>query len=123
MDPYASRPSIEQLLAVRTAASSIGELGEALQAHLRLTVDPSALVAPDVAADAVGLESELVIRAQGMRIRMVRSVSSADLASALPARAEAIATVFANFPDTHAVLYVSAGQELTCPQSLYHFLS
>ena len=112
VDPYASRPSIEQLLAARTAASSsIGEFGNALQAHLRLTVDRSALVAPDVAADAIGLESELVILARGMRIRMVRSASSADLASALPARADAIGRVFANFPDTHAVLFASAEQE------------
>ena len=113
VDPHASRPSVEQLLAGRTAAdnSSTDGFGEALQAHLRLTVDPSALVAPDVAAEAVGLDSELVILACGMRIRMVTSVSSVDLASALPAQAKAIAAVFSNFPETHAVLYASAAHE------------
>ena len=112
VDPYASRPSIEQLLAAHTAASSsIRGLGEALQAHLRRTVDPRALVAPDVAAEALGLESELVILARGMRIRGVRSASSVDLVSALPAQAEAIATVFSYFPETHAVLYASDAQE------------
>lgn len=112
VDPHASRPSIEQLLAAQTAAGSgIGGLGEALQAHLRRTVDPGALVAPDLAAGAVGSESELVILAQGMRIRVVSSGSSADLASALPARADAIAAVFANFPETHAVLYAGVGNE------------
>ena len=112
VDPYASRPSIEQLLAARTAADgSIRVLGDTLQAHLRLTMDSGALVAPDVAADAVGLDSELVILARGMRIRMVRSASSVDLASALPAQAESIAAVLSNFPETHAVLYASAAHE------------
>ena len=112
VDPYASRPSIEQLLAARAAAdSSIRVLGDAIQAHLRLTVDPSALVAPDVGADAVGLDSELLIVARGMRVRVVRSASSVDLASALPAQAESIAAVLSNFPETAAVLYASVAHE------------
>ena len=72
VDPYASRPSIEQLLASRSQTSDrISELGELLQDHLRLTVDPRALVTPDAASTAVGLASALVIQARGMRIRVV----------------------------------------------------
>ena len=50
VDPYASRPSIEQLLAWRSQTNDrTVEFGEALQDHLRLTVDPRASVTADVA--------------------------------------------------------------------------
>ena len=112
VDPYASRPSIEQLLAARTGASSImGGLGEALQTHLRLTVDPGAVVTPDAAASAVGVASALQVLAQGMRIRVVPEESSVDLDVALATQAEAIGAVFDAFPDTHAVLYATSGSE------------
>ena len=111
VDPYASRPSIEQLLASRSQTSDrISELGELLQDHLRLTVDPRALVTPDAASAAVGLASALVIQARGMRIRVVPEADSADLDYALTRRAEDIARVFSAFPDSHAVLYTTIGQ-------------
>ena len=113
VDPYASRPSIEQLLASRSQTNGrTRELGEVLQNHLRLTVDHRALVIPDAASAAVGLASALVIQARGMRIRVVPEASSADLDYALTKRAEDIARVFSEFPDTHAVLFTTTGQEL-----------
>ena len=112
VDPYASRPSIEQLLAAHSSASEIvGGFGEVLQTHLRSAIDPYAAVTPDVAADALGLESELVIHARGMRLRMVRGSSSARLDSALPIQADGIAALFAAFPGTDAVLYATSGRE------------
>ena len=111
VDPYASRPSIKQLLASRSQTSGrISELGESLQDHLRQTVDPRASVTPDAASTAVGLASALVIQARGMRIRLVPEAYSADLDYALPKRAEDIARVFSAFPDSHAVLYTTIGQ-------------
>ena len=60
VDPYASRPSIEQLLAAgpRTVYS-VEAIGMSLQAQLRDDVDPGALVVSDVAAEASGLASVL----------------------------------------------------------------
>ena len=112
VDPHASRPSIEQLLGswsrIRDAASMLGEL---LQDHLRLTVDSRALVTPDAASAAVGLASTLVIQARGMRMRVVEETTSENLDYALVSRAEDIANVFSAFPDSHAVLYTTTGQE------------
>ena len=112
VDPYASRPSIEQLLAARSPTSDrASELGKALQDHLRLTVDHRALVTPDAASSAVGLASALVIQARGMRVRVVPEMTSSSLDYALTRRAEDVAKVFSTFPDTHAVLYTTTGQE------------
>ena len=112
VDPYASRPSIEQLLASQSQTSDrTSEMGEVLQNHLRLTVDHRASVTSDVASAAVGLASKLVIQALGMRIRVVPEANSADLDYALTRRAEDIARVFSAFPDSHAVLYATTGQE------------
>ena len=111
VDPYASRPSIEQLLASRPAASNkTDEFGDVLQNHLRLRVDNRAVVAPDAASAAVGLASAFVIQARGMRIRVVQETTSANLDYALVDRAGDIAKVFSAFPDSHAVLYTTIGQ-------------
>ncbi len=110
VDPYASRPSIEQLLASRSATvDRIHELREGLQNHLRHTVDRRAVVAPDAASTAVGLASVFLIQARGMRVRVVPETTSADLNSALTERAEDIDRVFGAFPDSHAVLYTTMG--------------
>ena len=112
VDPYASRPSIEQLLASRSPTTDRArDLGEVLQGHLRVTVDPRALVTSDVASAAVGLASELVIHSRGMRIRVVPESTSANLEYAFTSRAEAIVSVFSAFPDSHAVLYTTTGQK------------
>ena len=56
VDPYASRPSIEQLLAWRSQTNDqAGDLGEVLQDYLRLRIDPRAMVASDPASAAMGL--------------------------------------------------------------------
>ena len=112
VDPYASRPSIEQLLTSRSPTSDqASELGDALQSHLRLTVDHKAVVARDAASAAFGLASALVIQARGMRIRVVPETTSLNLDYALAKRAEDIAMVFSAFPESHAVLYTTTGQE------------
>lgn len=112
VDPYASRPSIEQLLESRSQTTDpTRELGELLQDHLRLTVDAKALVTPDAASAAVGLASALVIQARGMRIRVVPETTSKDLDFGLADRAQDIARVFSAFPDSHAVLYTTTGQQ------------
>ena len=112
VDPHASRPSIEQLMKTWSRTSGpASKLGEVLQDHLRLTVDPRALVTPDAASAAVGLASTLVIQARGMRMRVVQETTSEDLGPALAGRAEDIARVFSAFPDSHTVLYTTTGRE------------
>ena len=112
VDPYASRPSIEQLLAWRSPTNDrAGELGDVLQDHLRLTVDPGASVTADAASVAGGLASVSVIQARGMRIRVVPETNSTDLEYAISRRAEDIVEVFNAFPDSHAVLYTTTGKE------------
>ena len=111
VDPYASRPSIEQLLAWRSKATDhAGDLGKALQDHLRHTIDPRAMVASDFASAAIGLASALVIQARGMRLRVVPEITSEYLDFALTRRAGDISRVFSAFPETHAVLYTTMGQ-------------
>ena len=110
IDPYASRPSIEQLLVRRSQANDLSaEFDRVIRDHLRATVDPRASVTPDAASAAVGLASVSVIRARGMRIRVVPETSSTELAHAITSRAEDIADVFSAFPDSPAVLYTTAG--------------
>ena len=112
VDPYASRPSIEQLLASQPSiGDSTMEFGAALQGHLRQTLDHRALVTPDAASAAVGLASALMVHARGMRMRVVPEATSLSLEIALSGRAGAIAQVFGSFPDTHAVLYTTTGLE------------
>ena len=112
VDPYASRPSVEQLLAQRSQTyAHTGEFSEALQNHLRLSVDPKASVTSDAASAAEGLASTLVIWAHGMRIRVVPETNLVDLEDAITGRAEGINRVFNAFPDSDAVLYTTAGNE------------
>ena len=111
IDPYASRPSIEQLLESRSLTGDpASEFSEVLQDHLRLTVDPGAVVTPDAASAAVGLASTLVIQARGMHVRVVQETAMENLGYAFARRAEDIAKVFSAF-DPHAVLYTTTGQE------------
>ena len=111
IDPYASRPSIEQLLESRSEKTDTHRnLGNGLQHHLRETVDPKAVVTVDAASGAIGLDSSLVIQARGIRIRVVEEGSD-DLDGALVRRADDIARVFGTFPDCQAVLYTTSGQD------------
>ena len=111
VNPYASRPSVEQLLARGTQTyDQTGELGEVIQNHLRLTVDPKASVTPDASSAMFGLASTSVILARGMRIRVVPETDLADLEYTLIERAEEITQVFNAFPDSDAVLYATTGK-------------
>lgn len=112
IDPYASRPSIEELLARQAQSNDLTtDFHRVVRDHLRNTVDPRASVTADAASAAVGLASALVIQARGMRIRVVPEAISADLSYSITSRAEAIADVFNAFPDSHAVLYTNLGTE------------
>ncbi|MXW27096.1 MAG: hypothetical protein F4Z77_12500 [Dehalococcoidia bacterium] len=112
IDPYASRPSIEELHAILTRTSDgVDELGEMLQAHLRHGVDQTAVVVVDVAADAAGLASALVVHAHGMRLRVVAEPPSVDLDAAFATRVGDIAAVFGAFPDSSVVLYATTGAD------------
>ena len=112
IDPYASRPSMEQLMASRNVVADPTEtLGKALQDHLRATVDSYALVAADSASIAAELGSVLLIQARGLRMRAVPETGSADLGEMIGGRTEDIANVFDAFPDCHAVLYTTTSQE------------
>ena len=112
INPHASSPSIEQLLARQSqAADRTAEFAEVLQNHLRLTVDPRASVTADAAAFAAGLASASVAQVRGMRIRVVPETDSTDLEEGIARRAEDIVRVFGAFPDSHAVLYITTGRE------------
>ena len=112
VDPYASRPSIEQLLAWQSRTEDdVDEVQGALQAHLRSTVDSRASVTVDAASTAAGLASASVIQARGMRIRVVPETDWSDLEHAITRRAQDIVQVFSAFPDSQAVLYTTAGRE------------
>ena len=111
IDPYASRPSIEQLLESRSEkADTPRNLRNTLQNHLRKTVDARAVVTVDAASGATGLDSSLVIQARGIRLRVVEERSD-NLDSALASRADNIGRVFSTFPDCQAVLYTTSGKD------------
>lgn len=112
IDPYASRPSIEQLLArAQQTYAHTDDLDELLQNHLRLTIDPGAMVTPDAASAAEGLASTSVILARGMYMRIVPETESPDLEYAITGRAADITKVFKAFPDSSAVLYTTTGRD------------
>ena len=112
VDPYASRPSIEQLLArAQQTYAHTDDLDELLQNHLRRTTDPGAMVTPDAASEAEGLASTSVILARGMYMRVVPETGLADLEYAIAGRAPDISRVFKSFPDSSAVLYTTTGKE------------
>ena len=112
IDPYASRPSIEELLTIlKRSGDSVDEFGEMLQAHLRHRVDQAAVVLGDVAAAGAGLASALVVHAHGMRLRVVAEPPSVDLDTAFRNRVGDIAAVFGAFPDISVVLYATTGAD------------
>ena len=111
IDPYASRPSIEQLLESRSEKTDKHRnLRNRLQHHLREAIDPKAIITVDAASGAIGLDSSLVIQTRGIRMRVVEEGSN-DLNGAFARRADNIARVFGTFPDCQAVLYTTSGQD------------
>lgn len=107
IDPEASRPSLAALMARASARQdpiSVESLGANIQTALRRSADPRARVADDVAAQAAGLASTLVIYARGLRIRVLVADEGADIDAAYAASVPSIAAVFGAFPDSNAVL-------------------
>ena len=107
MDPEASRPSLAALMArssARQEVISVESLGANIQSALRQSADARARVAGDVAAQAAGLASALVIYARGLRIRVLVVDDGADIDAAYAASVPSIAAVFGAFPDSNAVL-------------------
>jgi hypothetical protein len=107
IDPEASRPSLAALMAragAREEARSPESLAAVIQTALRRSADPRARVVGDVAAQAAGLASALVIYARGLRIRVLVADEGADVDAAYAAGVPAIAAVFGAFPDSNAVL-------------------
>lgn len=107
IDPEASRPSLAALMAMASArqdAISVETLGANIRTALRRSADPRARVTDDVAAQAAGLASALVIYARGLRIRVLVVDDGADIDAAYAASVPSIAAVFGAFPDSNAVL-------------------
>jgi hypothetical protein len=107
IDPEASRPSLAALMAragARHEASTPESLAAEIQTALRRSADPRARVVGDVAAQAAGLASALVIYARGLRIRVLVADEGADVDATYVAGVPAIAAVFGAFPDSNAVL-------------------
>lgn len=107
IDPEASRPSLAALMAMASArqdAISVETLGANIQTALRRSADPRARVTDDVAAQAAGLASALVIYARGLRIRVLVVDERADIDAAYAASVPSIAAVFGAFPDSNAML-------------------
>jgi hypothetical protein len=123
MDPYASRPSLEQLLAgtpLETAldASDLRAEGEDMLGRIR---DQLTLYAPfhidiwpDNAAAAIGINSDFValVSAQRLRIQIRNDVDEpSSLASLDPAAAAG--PLYGAFPDTAGVIVVYPNDELS----------
>lgn len=112
VDPYASRPSVDELLArarARERSLSDEELQAMLQSSLREGVDSRAVVARDPAAIAAGLASRLLVQARGTRLRVIVEPPGTDIDSAYRDRVTDIAAVFGMYPETRAVLLMTAG--------------
>lgn len=124
IDPYASRPSLEQLLAGTplepaleqaqpTAPSSINLLDE-VREQLTLYTPFHVDVWHDTAASGIGVRSDLValIGAQRLRIQVRDDiVGASELARLDPAAAAG--PVYGAFPDTAGVIVVYADEELS----------
>jgi hypothetical protein len=116
MDPFASRPSIADLLArARTSGqpSAGAEFEETLRSSLRSSVDPRADVVSDVASMEAGLASRLLVQARGLRVRVLIYPAGGDLDTVYGQRVAEVAAVFGAFPDTTALLLLTGGPEPT----------
>jgi hypothetical protein len=83
---------------------AIAEAGNTLQTELRHGVDGSCTVNRDVAAHALGIESDLLIVCRGHRLRVILESDPTSLDELTPLRVSSIAGVFGAFVDTAAVL-------------------
>lgn len=121
IDPYASRPSLEQLLAgtpLETALEAhdvdprddlLHRIRDRLTMYAPFHVD----VWPDNAAAAIGIGSDFValVSAQRLRIQIRSDVEPSRLASLDPAAVAG--PLYGAFPDTAGVIVVHPGDELS----------
>ncbi|HSK90112.1 MAG TPA: hypothetical protein VK875_02250 [Euzebyales bacterium] len=121
IDPYASRPSLEQLLAgtpLETALEAhdvdprddlLHRIRDRLTMYAPFHVD----IWPDNAAAAIGIGSDFValVSAQRLRIQIRSDVEPSRLASLDPAAVAG--PLYGAFPDTAGVIVVHPGDELS----------
>jgi hypothetical protein len=122
IDPYASRPSLEQLLAgtpLETALEAstlwdpgnvLGRIRDQLTRYAPFHVD----IWPDNAAAAIGIDSDFValISAQRLRIKVRNDVAEPSRLAALDPAAVA-GPLYGAFPDTAGVIVVYPDDELS----------
>jgi hypothetical protein len=121
IDPYASRPSLEQLLAgtpLETAleahnVDSRDDLLHRIRDRLTLYAPFHVDIWPDNAAAAIGIGSDFValVSAQRLRIQIRSDVEPSRLASLDPAAVAG--PLYGAFPDTAGVIVVHPGDELS----------
>jgi hypothetical protein len=121
IDPYASRPSLEQLLAgtpLETAleahnVDSRDDLLHRIRDRLTLYAPFHVDIWPDNAAAAIGIGSDFValVSAQRLRIQIRSDVEPSRLASLDPAAVAG--PLYGAFPDTAGVIVLHPGDELS----------
>jgi hypothetical protein len=135
IDPYASRPSLEQLLAgtpletaldasrfsaERQRAAGRGSEGDGqhmlgkVREHLTLYAPFHVDIWPDDAAAAIGIDSDFValVSAQRLRIQVLADVDGPSALASLDPAAVA-GPLFGAFPDTAGVIVVYPDDELS----------
>lgn len=121
IDPYASRPSLEQLLAGTPLETALeahdvdprDDLLHRIRDRLTLYAPFHVDVWPDNAAAAIGIGSDFValVSAQRLRIQIRSDVEPSRLASLDPAAVAG--PLYGAFPDTAGVIVVHPGDELS----------
>lgn len=124
IDPYASRPSLEHLLAGTPLESALQQAEPAVQASVELldeVRDQLTLYTPfhaevwsDAAATGIGVRSDFVtlIGAQRLRIQVRSDIDGASELAKLDPAAVA-GPVYGAFPDTAGVIVVYPDEELS----------
>lgn len=113
IDPYASRPSTAEVLAAVQAKQGLEGPGlvDALETGLQQRIDRSASVVIDAASLLAGFASRWIVRARGLRLRVVVEPRGTRLHTTFEKHAPAIAAIFGSFPETFAVLVATDGPD------------
>jgi hypothetical protein len=121
IDPYASRPSLEQLLAGTPLETALeahdvdprDDLLHRIRDRLTLYAPFHVDIWPDNAAAAIGIGSDFValVSAQRLRIQIRSDVEPSRLASLDPAAVAG--PLYGAFPDTAGVIVLHPGDELS----------
>lgn len=119
MDPSQSRPSIEALFARLEKTQDVSALNArpglgAVHQTLVDALDPDCVVLPDIVAEAEHLASDLLVIADGTRIRVSFRADIADDRGLLTLDPRSIAgPILGRFRDTEALIVVAADHDLT----------